>query len=173
MSRITALLALVAVAFVGVVIVVDDDGTSDPSPRPRARASGLALTLDSGWREAPVSLTPKLVTPKERLSVGTFEMRPGGCAQLPSDAYESMRPRDSIITIMERGGEREGYPPRPARFDLDPSPRVFECVPRDRLAQQFAFRDAGRNLYAFVVLGSSARVAEAERILDSLTVNPR
>ncbi len=126
------------------------------------------MQLEPGWHVAGTILTPKLVSPSERLSVGTFAMRPGGtCAQLPSQAYDDMGPTDGMITIMERGGRHTGYPPRPARFDLQPRPAAFECAPLRLDSQEFLFREAGRNFYAFVVLGARGPTDEAEAVLNS------
>lgn len=166
-------------AAIAMLTMSGDDGAPPESAAPDRRstlaeAAGLAITLEPGWRMAEESLTPRLISPKERLSIGTFAMRPGGrCSQLPSRSYAAMGPTDAIITLMERGSNRSGYPPRPRRFDLDPRPRAFECVPRALRGEQFAFRDAGRNLYAFVIMGRRGPVAEAERTLNTLVVAPR
>jgi hypothetical protein len=169
---------LIAAAIVIPTIAGDDgappDGVAPVEVSTLAEAAGLAITLEPGWREAGTSLTPRLISPKERLSIGTFPMKPGGrCSQLPSRAYAAMGPTDAMITFMERGSGRSGYPPRPRRFDLDPRRRAFECVPRALSGEQFAFRDAGRNLYAFVVIGRRGPLAAAERTLNTLIVAPR
>jgi hypothetical protein len=145
--------------------------TGDSTTHEPARsitAHGVGLQLQPGWHVSRSNLTPKLVNPRDLVSVGTFSMRPGGrCAQSPSRAYSDMGSTDGLITIMERGGNSGDYPPRPARFHLNPRPRSFECAPARLSSQELMFSDGGRNFYAFVALGSGGPVGEAESILDS------
>ncbi len=145
---------------------------SSPTPLPSAAAHGLRVRLEPGWHAAGQTLTPRLVSPKERLSLGTFPMRPGGsCAQAPSRAYSDMGPRDGLITIMEEGS-RQAFPPRPAEVQLHPRPGSFECAGPSLRSQEVVFRDAGRNFYAFVALGARGPVQAAQSILNSLRVAP-
>ena len=170
--------ALVAalVAAGGLYLAFGGDGNQPPVEGPPvqpdgpslAAAHGVQVQLEPGWRMAETSLTPKLVSPTERLSVGTFAMRPGGsCSQLPSQAYDDMGRRDAIITIMERGSRHTGYPQRPAAFDLHTRPAAFECAPVGLDSHEFVFRDSGRNFYAFVVVGPQGPTRDAEAILNS------
>ena len=128
--------AMIATAMGLAAILVGGEDTPDQtSPEPGssiARAAGVAMELEPGWRIATESLTPDLLSPKERLSIGTFAMEPGGrCAHMPSRAYSAMGPSDAMITLMERGSDRVGYPPRPRYFDLDPKPvRSSACRAR-------------------------------------------
>jgi hypothetical protein len=148
-----------------------DSGDATTPERPRsAAAHGVEVQLEPGWHAARENLTPKLIRPKDLLSVGTFRMRHGGeCSQLPSRAYSDMGARDGLITIMEHAGRGSGFPPRPADFRLDARPGPFECAPSRLNAQQFQFRDAGRRFYAFVALGASGPQREVESILDSFS----
>jgi hypothetical protein len=82
-----------------------------------------------------------------------------------------MGSRDAIITILERTGNPRRFRTRPAHFELHPRPGSLECVPRELGADQVAFNDAGRHLYAFVALGAEGPVDQAESMLDSLTVS--
>jgi hypothetical protein len=144
-----------------------------PSPLPSAAAHGLRVRLEPGWHAAGQILTPQLLNPRERMSLGTFHMRPGGnCDTGPTRAYADMGPTDGLITIMERPGPVFKYPPRPAKIRLHPESGPFECVPANLDRQTVAFRDHGRVIYAFVALGARGPVQAAQSILNSLRVAP-
>jgi hypothetical protein len=169
--RRTALLLTLAVAY-----LAGCGGSGDPTTTERSlsvAAKGVRMQLAPGWHAASENLTPRLVNPREVLSVGTLRMQPavrGGCAQLPSRAYADMARTDGLITIQERGrgkGSLRGYPPRPAHFQIRAQRRTFECAPPNLSSQEFVFSDAGRRFYAFVVLGTRGPEEEAESILDS------
>jgi hypothetical protein len=146
-----------------------------PEPTPSYAAHGIEAQLQPGWHAARKVLTPRLLNPSERFSLGTLAMRRSGdrCAQLPGSAYAEMRPTDGMITVMERGGRAGGFPPRPGGFDLSSGSGLFECVPARLRAQPIAFRESGRNLEVMVVLGARGPRSEAEAILNSLRVSPR
>jgi hypothetical protein len=149
-------------------------GGGSPQPLPSAGAHGIRVRLQPGWHVAARILTPRLVNPRELLSVGTFQMRPGGrCAQSPSTAYSDMGPSDGLITFMERKGHAENYQARPAEFRLRPTPGPGDCAPASVATQMAAFRDHGRIVYAFVALGGRGPQNEAESILNSLRVSHR
>jgi hypothetical protein len=131
------------------------------------------VKLQPSWHAAHRILTPRLVNPRELLSVGTLRMRPGGrCAQTPTAAYSDMRPTDGMITFMERRGHPENYPVRPAEFQPRPHPQPGDCAPAKVSTQMVAFRDQGRIIYAFVALGSRGPQKKAESMLNSLRVSP-
>jgi hypothetical protein len=154
---------------VALLVGCGDSGESTTPGYPRSFvAHDVQLELEPGWHPAAENLTPKLISPKDLLSVGTFRMRPGGeCNHLPSQAYSDMGARDGLITIMEHGGKGSDFPPKPDHFRLDARPGPFECAPSKLIAQQFNFSDSGRHFYAFVALGARGPEDEAESILDS------
>ena len=149
-----------------------DQGEEGASPT-IAKAHGVQLKLESGWQAAEQSLTPKLLNPKELLSVGTLPMKPGGCATVPLRTLEAMRAGDALITIQERAdARREDYPPRPASFRVDPAVENFECAPEDLKVQTFVFTEAGRQFYALAAVERGAPLDEVEAILDSFRASP-
>jgi hypothetical protein len=77
---------------------------------------GLTAQLPPGWQPAHRSLTPTLLDPKERLSVGTYRLRyrEVGCNHMPSQALLDLGPRDAFVTLQER--RRAHFPRRPAHF---------------------------------------------------------
>lgn len=176
LAVITASLALAGGLYLG---LGGGDGGSPakdaatPTPLPSAAAHGLRVRLEPGWHAAGQILTPQLLNPRERMSLGTFRMRPGGnCDTGATRAYADMGPTDGLITIMERPGPVSKYPPRPAEIRLHPETGPFECVPANLDHQMVAFRDNGRVIYAFVTLGAHGPVQAAESILNSLRVGP-
>lgn len=169
--------ALPCLALILLVGCADAGVPASPAPPRTAAADGVQVELEAGWHAATESLTPKLLNPRELLSIGNFSMHPGGrCNHLPSRAYSEMGPRDGLITIMERrgneSGERNAYRQRPDRFDLDNLLDSFECTPPELDSHQFTFSDSGRNFYAFVALGSRGPEKEAESILNSFDASP-
>jgi hypothetical protein len=173
--RRTALLLTLAAAY-----LAGCDGAEDRTAElPRSvGADGVKMELPPGWHGASENLTPKLVNPREVLSVGTLRMRPtvrGSCTQLPTEAYAEMGPADGLITIQERGqgrGSLRGYPARPAHFQVRAQRGAHGCAPPSLNFQQFIFSDAGRRFYAYVALGKRGPEDEAESILDSFHARP-
>ena len=153
---------------------------SAPTSR-SARADGIRVTIPPGWHAARASLTPHLVDPREVLSVGTGPLPAGGrCAQFPSAALAALRPTDGLVTLQERRGSVESFPPRPRHFAL-PAPDTSEapaCAGRpaaEVVTYWFEFRDAGRGFHVLVAFGSRATAATrraALAILDSLRIGP-
>ncbi len=150
------------------------EGSARPADEPTvAQAHRVQMQLEPGWQMAEQSLTPKLLDPKELLTVGTLEMEPGGCATVPMRALETMDAGDALITIQEREeGRPEDYPPRPHRFRVSPEIGSFECAPKDLKVQPFLFREAGRHFYALVAVDRGAPIDEIETILDSFEASP-
>ncbi|HYH63012.1 MAG TPA: hypothetical protein VD766_14185 [Solirubrobacterales bacterium] len=148
--------------------------SAKPADEPTvAQAHRVQMQLEPGWQAAEQSLTPKLLDPKELLTVGTLSMKPGGCATLPIRTLEAMGAGDALITIQERDGGRPGdYPPRPKRFRVDPAVYDFECAPPDLKMQPFLFSEAGRHFYAVAAVERKAPLDEVEAILNSFEASP-
>jgi hypothetical protein len=155
-----------------------------PAPATPYSAHGLTVSLPSGWRVAPRSLTPHLIDPRERLSVGTFPLRfrETECAQFPGSALADLGARDALLTLQERGNHTTvRVPPRPARFGGDAGTvhlsEAHACTPggghfADRWLE---FSDGGRNFYALIAFGpqaTKATRAQTWRILNGLRVDP-
>jgi hypothetical protein len=102
-------------------------------------------------------------------------MLPGaGCeATLPARAFGDMSASDGMITIDEGlGAQARNPPPAPQHFDLGSRGQLNQCAPAGMQTHEFRFRAAGRQFYAFVVIGPRGPQREAEGILDSLKVTP-
>jgi hypothetical protein len=88
----------------------------------------VALRLPPGWRWAEDRLVPKLLMPREILSIGTFRMPVGGggnCNREPIAAIRRMERGDALISIQEypvtaKMGSHltRNFPPMPARVEL-------------------------------------------------------
>jgi hypothetical protein len=143
-------------------------------------ARGVVVRFPSSWHRAPSRLTPFLAAPRELLALGTFALRPdgrGACAQMPVRALRAAGARDVLLTVLDAGRATSRFPPRRRPFALGAPTRALECVAPDprRRAYWVPFRDAGRALYALVVVGAKApgeRVRELRRVLDSLRFAP-
>src|SRR4051794_23332417 len=134
------------------------ESATTPAPD-RYSAHGLTVELPDGWQPAASSLTPALVDPRERLSVGTFPLRyrATGCAHMPSSALADLGPRDAFLTLQERGldpgSDWEDFPPRPEHFGPKPgdASEAAECVPDARFTDHWIwFTDAGRHFHLLV-----------------------
>lgn len=192
-----ALAALAAVVVAVAVAVSDRSAPAGTDERPVGPATpwtitvdharGFSISLPAGWALSAGTLTPQLSDPRERLSAGTFllRFRAGECSHLPVGALRSMGPRDGFVTILERGRD-----PRSSRAEFPPRPRHFASAARPQLDGDLAaclhgtpgvtgywlpFTDAGRSLYAVIVLGGEAPPAiraQAFGILDRLRFDP-
>src|SRR4051794_26016923 len=101
---------LLAVWFGAFVFAMSgDDSPVQPRPTPttavmfRDATNRFAVTYPRDWTRAETNLTPRLASPKEILSIGTYPLRPGGsnCAQVPVNALEDLGPADAFFTIEE------------------------------------------------------------------------
>ena len=134
------------------------------------------ISYPSGWLRSSQSLTPGLVDPREIVSIGTSNMRPGGelCAHLPANALEDLGAEDAFLSIEERAEPNlADYAPRPVRFTLGPPNKDFDgvhCVrePNDLLQWWLSFRDGSRAFYALVSLGRSASEETRRQVLETL-----
>jgi len=144
---------------------------------------GFRVAYPVTWHRATESLTPTLVDPVEILSVGTYELRPGGgrCAQFPR-ALDELGPKDALVSIQEEPslGRPGAWPPRPTHFGPedgtgdDESPGCLS-EPKEFFHRWIPFQDRGRGFYAYVAIGREVPAAarrEAWAILDSLEVDP-
>ncbi|MCW2991835.1 MAG: hypothetical protein JWM73_2429 [Solirubrobacterales bacterium] len=142
-------------------------------------ANGLTARFPSTWQRARSSLTPHLSDPRELISLGTFAVPPArdaDCAHLPVAAMRAAGPTDVFVSIQERAGAaRDGFAPRARPFALGPADdsEATTCAPDPRpwRSHWVAFTDAGRPLYALVLIGEDApaeRVRELREVLDGL-----
>jgi hypothetical protein len=87
-------------------------------------AHASAPALPAGWQRSPARLVPRLLMPRERISVGTFPMTVGGggnCGREPIASIRRMRPGDALVSIQEyvvtrklRRHLHRAFPARPA-----------------------------------------------------------
>jgi hypothetical protein len=202
MTRMSTAVALAAtvVAFAGGMTACDSEETTpsradSPEHAPRSETEpparwttfrdpvhGLTVSYPPGWQRAEKTLTPRLGDPEEILSLGTYQLRPGGerCAHMPVTALEDLGAEDAFVSVQERSPPypSEGYPPRSTPF----TPTLHEgggefCVPDPgRLAAWVSFSDARRAFYVLIAVGPSASDdtrAEVYEILESLRFDDR
>lgn len=139
------------------------------------RGGRFSIRFPAGWKRAAESLTPLLTDPREIVSVGTHDLRPGGerCAHLPVNALEDLGPTDAFLTVQERAQPHlADYPPRPIHFELGAPDERFDgvnCVRSASILQWWLpFRDGDRAFYALVVLGKSASEDTRRQMLQTL-----
>jgi hypothetical protein len=111
-TRIGALLAIV-VASVLLALSGVAGSASSGNARWRSHSSaryGFSLALPPGWRMSPKRLVPKLISPLEIFSAGTFPMPVGGggnCGRYPIAAIERMRSGDALVSVQEYAMTKE------------------------------------------------------------------
>ena len=139
----------------------------------------FSVRYPSDWYRADEPLTPNLLDPKEILSLGTYQLRPGGdrCSHFPVRALEDLGPTDAFISIQERDDPPAGrYPPRPRPFELPADPPSSEagrfCVTdAPRFEDWVPFSDGERAFYLIVTLGqeiSEETRRQTAEILESV-----
>ena len=141
---------------------------------------GYSVALPAGWHRARRNLTPQLVDPREILSVATYPLRYKRRARCripgcPTPALNGFRATDILMSIQERVHPRKttedvAIDLRPQRAGLGAG--ADSCT-RGRVAWYAfeAFAEAGRSLYALVVVGKRAPArtrADLKRLLGSL-----
>jgi hypothetical protein len=130
---------------------------------------------------------PKLLAPREVVSLGNFRMRVGGggsCGREPAASIERMRPGDALVSIQEvpvlrklRSLLRRSYPPLPPHLrpgDMRGVPAsVGEAAGQVRLAT-LSFSDRGRAFDALVYVDGPPSTAGAaiDAILSGLRIHP-
>jgi hypothetical protein len=148
---------------------------------------GFSVAVPSGWHRSKTRLVPKLLAPREVVSLGNFGMRVGGggnCGREPAASIERMRPGDALVSLQEvpvfpklRSHLRRSYPALPRRFrpgDLPGVPTVGgEAAGQVRLAT-LSFSDRGRAFEALVYVDGPPSTAGAaiDAILSGLRIRP-
>lgn len=136
----------------------------------------VAVYYPEGWNRAPETLAPYLDQPKEVLSLGTYELSPGGedCADVPERAIESIGPMDAFITLQEASSIAD-FPPRPSSFAAEDGQVAGSagCLDNaeDISFRMFRFEDEGRSFIAYTAIGNSASAqtrSEVWQILNAL-----
>jgi hypothetical protein len=99
------LTALIVVPLLAIPALALSGSTSERGPRTyTSERYGYSLALPAGWQRAPRRLVPRLLDPREILSIGTFLMPVGGggnCGREPVAALVRMEPGDVLVTFQE------------------------------------------------------------------------
>jgi hypothetical protein len=164
--------------------VAPELGSGNEGSRITDARYGYSAALPAGWFRARRNLTPKLLEPREILSVATYPLRYRrrarcGIPGCPTPALNGFRATDILMSIQERVHARPAT--EDVAIDLQRQQAGLggtgDCT-RGRVAW-YAFEssaEAGRNLYVLVVVGTDAPAtvrADLRRVLDSLSVSPR
>jgi hypothetical protein len=181
-----ARLAAVAAALAALVLLwsVGSDATGGGRWRAVAsRGHGYSLSLPIGWRRSQGRLVPKLLMPREVLSVANFRMavgQGGNCGREPLAAIRRMRPGDALISVQEyrvsaalRARLTRSFPPRPAHLGTGALHRSLwsGVAGAPVLAATIPFSDGARAFDALVYLAgspSAAAIGEINAILRRL-----
>jgi hypothetical protein len=157
---------------------------SSPGGKPGSSAGwsvhashGHEVRLPATWHLARERLVPKLLRPREVLSVGTGPLPVGGggnCGAYPVEALDRMGRDDRLITIQRRPGDLgtrwfESIEEWPLRISLPPASRGV----RDRWTSELLLRRGGDLYSVLVAFGrrpTPATIAQAERILRTIRV---
>jgi hypothetical protein len=167
--------ALILVAPLALVTAL---AAAAPAQSPTLPDKGLAWTLPSGWHDVAPELTG-VVEPAQQLAAATFRLRQThpdkGCALLT--ARRRLPPDGVLVTLLESRdaagvpSRLRKFPPRPRHLRLRSGDvRPYECLGE---GINLPFRTQDRAFYAMAMVGAHvtrARLAEAERLLDSLVV---
>ncbi len=138
---------------------------------------GFFVRYPVGWNRAEGTLTPNLEDPREILTLGTFELRPGGqnCAHFAEFAIGSMNPRDAFISIQEReerltGSDVVDREARAITLEDGYETEARDCLdrPADFADRLISFRDSGRSFHAYVALGSAISEGTLGEVLEIL-----
>jgi len=108
-SRLEFQIGLVLAAAALAALVGAAVGSTSSESRARwhryaSERSAFSLRAPPGWRRSPERLVPRLLMPRELVSLGTFPMavgQGGNCGREPVAAIRRMRPGDALITIQE------------------------------------------------------------------------
>lgn len=138
---------------------------------------GIGVTLPPGWRRAARTLTPRLASPHEILSVGTGPLRPQprGCNHMPGRALDGIGPGGAFLSIQELDVEHAGdlarLPARRGALTLDRAPvRGWVCARSASVRVWWiTFRDGERAFSALAALGARAPAARRRELLRAMT----
>jgi hypothetical protein len=179
--RIAFLLVVLAVAVAGCGAKATPRAAATPPPAARYTdtAHAFSVEIPAGWQRAASVLVPGLTDPHEVLTLSTHTARRGvlRCNHVPDRAVHDMGPADALITFQERRGSG-GFTERLRPYVLGPPGNgdFTECAGRPDLRQYSGgFKDAGRGMHVFAVLGPKAPAAlrrQAAAIVDSLELEP-
>lgn len=192
MPRLGTLLAL-AVAAIAIALAgaARSASTNDVAGQGRYASEryGFSASVPAGWRRARARLVPKLLSPREILSLGTFAMPVGGggnCGREPIAAIERLETGDALISIQEytlngamraRTGTRSAPPPQLESVKEltlhKQAHRRGERIPADRAlwSTTLPFSDHGRWFDALVYVKGDptpASLHQIHSILDRL-----
>ena len=194
MPRLGTVLAVVVAAFaiaIALAGATHSVSTNDAAGQARYASEryGFSALVPAGWQRARARLVPKLLSPREILSLGTFAMPVGGggnCGREPIAAIERMETGDALVSIQEyalngairaRTGTRSAPPPRPESVKKltlrKQAHRRGERIPAGRAlwSATLPFSDHGRWFDALVYVKGDptpARLHEIQSILDRL-----
>ena len=140
---------------------------------------GYSVSVPESWQRASEPMS-RITEPRELLSVGTAPLRwqHTDCEAFAGSAGAGMGTRDVVLTIWERGDDRDrewsDFPPRPSRFGPvagaeTSGPGCGE--PAGTMIHWRNFSDSGRRFHSLVRLGRDAppgAVAQVWEILDRL-----
>jgi hypothetical protein len=190
MSRLGALLAVVVAAFaIALAVTARSASTEDAAGGARfaSQRYGFSASVPAGWQRARARLVPKLLSPREILSLGTFAMPVGGggdCGREPIAAIERMETGDALVSIQEyalngamRARTRRAPPPLPESVKgltlRKQAHRRGERIPAGRAqwSATLPFSDRGRWFDALVYVKGDpapAKLHEIHSILDRL-----
>jgi hypothetical protein len=139
---------------------------------------GYTVSYPVSWTRARRPLTPKLMAPREILSVASYPLRyrATNCEAWAGSAQQDIGDGDAFVTVREAGSrsrDRGEFPARPRHFSarFDQAPQPSPCPGGHGLLQHVRFSDAGRNFDVLVGFGSELSDEgrrEAYRTLDSL-----
>lgn len=156
-------------------------GESSPSPSasapaPRTKGAthedpydGISILTPPGWSFLQNPSGP--VAPPTRFAIGSYRIQPGGqCA--PTNALDALPSDGALAWVLEygtRGTLGSDFPPRPARFSLDPSSLAsYECSGR-HATYMFRFQDQGRYFQVHVAFGERATRTVRDEMLAALS----
>jgi len=192
MLRLGTLLAVAVAAFaIALAGAVRSASTNDAAGQARYTSEryGFSTPVPAGWQRARARLVPKLLSPREILSLGTFAMPIGGggdCDREPIAAIERMETGDALVSIQEyalngamraRTGTRSAPAPRLESVKeltlRKQAHRRGERIPAGQAlwSTTLPFSDYGRWFDALIYVKGDptpARLREIQSILDRL-----
>jgi hypothetical protein len=144
---------------------------------------GYSIAFPGSWHRATERMS-RISEPRELLSMATvpLEWHETDCEAFAGAAGVSMGPGDVVITVWERGHDRDSnwldFPPRPRSFGPvpDAEPAGPGCgEPTGTMVHWRNFSESGRHLHTLVRIGPQAprgAAFEAWQILDALRLDP-